>query len=252
MTGSVIITMAGLSSRFTDAGFQAPKFMLDVRGRPIFDWALQSLRGFIDRGWGFTFVTREDEAVIQFVKSRSQKLGIALDALVSLRETTRGQAESAIIGARAASSSDSMPLVIFNVDTFVRPESVNSWEVQENDGWIPCFPGQGSSWSFVSIDGTGRARDVAEKRRISKWASVGLYGFRSKELFVNTYSRYMATGYNENQELFVAPLYNVLLAKSHQVLVPKLTRNDVVALGTPSDVRLVDKDFSPPGRVHFA
>lgn len=252
MTGSVIITMAGLSSRFTDAGFQAPKFMLDVRGRPIFDWALQSLRGFIDRGWGFTFVAREDEAVKRFVKSRSQKLGIVLDTLVSLRESTRGQAESAFMGARAASSSDAMPLVVFNVDTFVRPESINIWEVQENDGWIPCFPGEGSSWSFVSIDGTGHALDVAEKRRISNWASVGLYGFGSKELFVNAYLRYRATGYNEDEEQFVAPLYNVLLADSQQVLVPKLSRNDVVALGTPSDVRVIDKDFSPPGRVHFA
>ena len=252
MTGFVIITMAGLSSRFADAGFAAPKFMLDVQGRPIFDWAMQSLQGFIDGGWGFTFVTRDDEDVLRFVKSRSQMLGIVVDALVPLRETTRGQAESAFIGARAASCSNSAPLVIFNVDTFVQPGAINVSEVQGSDGWIPCFPGEGSSWSFVSIDGTGHAREVAEKRRISEWASVGLYGFRSKDLFDDAYLRHIATGASKNEERFVAPLYNVLLADLRRVLVPKLGERDVVALGTPSDVRAVDKHFAPPGRVHFA
>ena len=217
----------------------------------MFDWALESMSEFVDAGWAFTFVTREDESVQRFVRSRARALGIEVDALVPVRETTRGQAESALHGSMASSGPDSIPLVIFNVDTFVEPTVINPSEVQRSDGWIPCFPGDGSSWSFVSINESGYAVDVAEKRRISKWASVGLYGFRSRALFVDTYWHHVS-GCEGNEELFVAPLYKVLLAGFRRVRVPKLDQKHVVALGTPSDVKRFDSSFSPPGVTHFS
>lgn len=250
-SGSVIITMAGLSQRFKDAGFGSPKFMLDVRGRPMFDWALDSLSGFAAAGWKFTFVARADVSVRRFIVSRTRKLGILTDSIVSLEATTRGQAESAVIGATAAHGGDSLPLVIFNVDTFVQPKSLNPSDVQRSDGWMPCFPGTGSAWSFVKVNERGNATDVAEKQRISKWASVGLYGFRTKELFVKTYHDYLNHWHKEGSELFVAPLYKILLAESRQIVVPKLKAKDVTALGTPTEVIRFDDKFNPPGVTHF-
>lgn len=40
---TVIITMAGLGSRFRKIGYAVPKYMINAKGRTLFDWAMDSL-----------------------------------------------------------------------------------------------------------------------------------------------------------------------------------------------------------------
>jgi CTP:molybdopterin cytidylyltransferase MocA len=58
--GTVAITMAGLGSRFTKAGYSQPKYEIEVLGRPLFDWSMQALSTFSDEGWRFNFATRKE------------------------------------------------------------------------------------------------------------------------------------------------------------------------------------------------
>ena len=43
---NVIITMGGLGSRFTQAGYQIPKYMIQAKEKTLFEWSLESLRGY--------------------------------------------------------------------------------------------------------------------------------------------------------------------------------------------------------------
>ena len=45
---NVVITMAGLGSRFKKAGYTCPKYMIEVRNRTLFVWSMLSLKGFAD------------------------------------------------------------------------------------------------------------------------------------------------------------------------------------------------------------
>src|ERR1051325_3090982 len=40
---NIVMPMAGLGSRFRQAGFSVPKPLIDVRGRPMYAWATESL-----------------------------------------------------------------------------------------------------------------------------------------------------------------------------------------------------------------
>ena len=40
---NIVIPMAGLGSRFQQAGYTVPKPLIDVRGRPMYAWAADSL-----------------------------------------------------------------------------------------------------------------------------------------------------------------------------------------------------------------
>ena len=42
----VIITMAGLGSRFRKAGYNCPKYMIEAKGKTLFDWSMDSLVGY--------------------------------------------------------------------------------------------------------------------------------------------------------------------------------------------------------------
>lgn len=40
---TIIITMAGLGSRFKKAGYNCPKYMIEAKGKTLFDWSMDSL-----------------------------------------------------------------------------------------------------------------------------------------------------------------------------------------------------------------
>ena len=43
---TIIITMAGLGSRFRKAGYNCPKYMIEAKGKTLFDWSMDSLLGY--------------------------------------------------------------------------------------------------------------------------------------------------------------------------------------------------------------
>jgi len=233
---TVVITMAGRGQRFRDAGHDGPKHEIVVRGRSLFAWSLDSVRSWTRGGAHVVFLTRAEDDATAFVAAESAALGLASWELVELEATTDGQATTALL-AGAAVRDPELPLVIYNIDTHVRPCAMRAQDAG-GDGWIPCFPGAGDHWSFVRDDGRGRALEVREKRRISAHATVGLYWFGSYRLYAELYARHFAGGAGaEAGERYVAPMYSTLIAEGGDVRLGVLEGEDVVALGTPAEVR---------------
>ena len=89
----------------------------------------------------------------------------------------------------------SHPLLIHNCDTGF------SWSeefiAEDSDGTMPVFLGAGNHWSFgVPSKKIKIGIRIVEKERISSFASIGLYGFKSLEYFYS-----MATRYLENADI---------------------------------------------------
>lgn len=43
---NMIITMEGLGIRFRRAGYKMPKYMIEARGKTLFEWSMDSLPGY--------------------------------------------------------------------------------------------------------------------------------------------------------------------------------------------------------------
>ena len=43
---TVLITMAGLGSRFRKVGYTVPKYQIEAHGKTLFEWSMESLKGF--------------------------------------------------------------------------------------------------------------------------------------------------------------------------------------------------------------
>lgn len=231
---TVVITMAGASRRFAEAGYRQPKFTILARGHSLFRWSIQSLAAFIRAGSPFVFVTQEAFAARSFIEAECDALGIRRPAVVELPGPTDGQATTALAAAPDVAAAS--PLAIYNIDTYVQPPALDParWR---GDGWIPCFPGLGDHWSFVRADPDGRATEVREKQRISPHATVGLYGFASFDLFAATYESCFRGGTGlVRGERYVAPMYNALIAGGHRVYIDAVRREDVHPLGTPEEL----------------
>ncbi len=229
---TLVITMAGEGSRFRDAGYAVPKSEIQVKGRALREWALASLDGLAEPGCHVVFID-------QAGRSDAAELGALVSSwrpervdLVELPGRTDGQATTTLLGIEEASVSG--PFAVYNIDTHVRPGGLRPPE-QEWDGWIPCFEAPGDHWSFVRASADGVVERVAEKDRISKWASIGLYGFRSPALFKRAYAATYPNA-DDGPERYIAPIYNHLVTEGRTVRMTPVPFADVVPLGTPQEV----------------
>lgn len=238
----MIITMAGFGRRFLDAGYDKPKYMIEAHGRTLFQWSMLSLRSFIQAGAAFTFVVRDADKAADFIAAQAESVGIAARAVHQLAAPTDGQATTANI---AGVSDRSAPMLIYNIDTFVHPDALPASAVR-GDGWIPCFPGEGDAWSFAAADADGGVREVREKQRISPHATVGLYAFRSFDLYAGLYARHYADRSKlDKGEAYVAPMYNTLIADGGEVWLHEVPTDAVIPLGTPAEVERFLKTRPP-------
>jgi dTDP-glucose pyrophosphorylase len=232
---SLIITMAGESSRFRQAGYTQPKYRLKVNDRSLFSWSIESVRNFVDAGWQLCFIGRAmDLSLREFIEDELRQFGSPRFELVSLDKPTDGQATTAV-KARPYVADDEA-CAIYNIDTYVDPTVLLS-ESFNGDGWIPCFPGEGDSWSFAVSDDANLVSEVREKIRVSTHCTVGFYGFRTFKLFTEAYEKgTQASGAAETKERYIAPLYNVLIDEGLEVRNHCLPGDSVIPLGTPTEV----------------
>ena len=187
--------MAGRSSRFFNAGYAKPKYMLDLQGKSVFAHALSSFKSYFARD-NILIICRGDFGTPEFICTECKKLGLAnsnFDMAVLTHETA-GQAETVAIGLRMVEVEPKEKLTIFNIDTF-RPnfQHPTKLDLDSIDGYVEVFQGTGEHWSFVKPDandpGSYRALKVTEKVRISNLCSTGLYYFREVDLFQKLYNQ---------------------------------------------------------------
>ena len=235
MSFEVVITMAGRGSRFAERGYDIPKYEVLVRGRTLFSWSLHSLQQMLSPASNLTFVCLDENKSIPFIESQLAVFDIGNLNFVELPKLTDGQATSAI-AAKEGVADRSQKLLIYNIDTYVDPAYLCAPSVFE-DGWIPCFKGQGDAWSFVRVDANFKAADVKEKQRISDLATIGLYGFQSFQTYEETYHACFKDKQNlVHGEKYIAPMYNHLIRCGKSINITEVPTASVHPLGTPEDV----------------
>lgn len=240
----VVITMAGRGSRFRDKGYGVPKYRALAKGKPLFDWSLESLSDFISGGAKFTFIMRREDASAEFVRSRADLLGVAKASILEIDEVTDGQATTAMLAVPVIGDT-AEPIAIYNIDTHVAPGALRRDAVR-GDGWLPCFQAAGDSWSFAATGADNRVTEVREKHRISPYATIGFYYFRSLALYERLYHRTFAAGAPlDAGERYIAPMYNALIRDGGEVFITDLPVDSVIPLGTPEEVKAFDAEADP-------
>lgn len=239
----IVFPMAGLSSRFTKAGYDRPKYMLPLGQSTMFAEAVSGFSALYESE-AFLFICRniaDTEAFIHAELARMPERPRSYQVVV-LDAPTSGQAETVYEGLRRAGVSDNTRLTIFNIDShrkqFAYPKG---FDIEQVDGYLEVFYGDGDHWSFVRPDdtapGTFKAAAVTEKVRISDLCSTGLYYFRRTALFRCFYEQTLTVEASELQggERYIAPLYNMALKEGCDIRYDLISRGDISFTGTPDE-----------------
>ena len=181
----LLITAAGKGSRFQIENIKTPKPLIRVKGKTLLEHTLDS----------FNF-SPDDQLLIAV--QHSHKVPNQLDDhlqhafpqvnlnWIELDSILPGQLHTAVTALEHNSPDQNQPLLIHNCDTGFHWQN----DLLPKDGAygsMAVFPADGDHWSFGQPDPLHpeRAIAIAEKKRISNLASIGLYGFKSVELFLN-------------------------------------------------------------------
>ncbi|MCX5746885.1 MAG: glycosyltransferase family 2 protein [Proteobacteria bacterium] len=237
---NVVMPMAGRGSRFADVGYALPKPLIDVRGKPMYAWAMESLP--LEHAERVIFICLaehlRDRALADDIRRRYAHLD---PVIVSLDHVTAGQAAT-VLEARAWIDND-RPLLIYNADTYCKTQLAAHLPALPASvaGVLGVFEAPGDKWSFARTDAMGRVVETAEKRRISPWASTGLYHFTRGHDFVTHADAMIAADERERGEFYVAPVYNRLIAAGGDVRID--VADEVWVLGTPEDLADFDARY---------
>lgn len=246
----IVLPMAGLSSRFFEAGYTEPKYKLLIENQPVFDYALRSFEGRFGVE-PFLIVLRSDYDTEAFVHARLLANGITAEVVV-LDRPTQGQAETVALGLEAAQLPDGAPLTIFNIDSF-RPGFAMSQAEYAADGYLETFLGAGDGWSFVAPAVTGAqegiAAQVIEKVRISELCCTGLYYFRTRQQFQKAYAQELANPSQPLNEHYIAPIYNQMIQRGALVRFRTIDTEDVIFCGVPDEYVSLQNNPAPIRRL---
>ena len=208
---NVIITMAGLGTRFRRAGYKMPKYMIEAKGKTLFEWSMDSLLGYNEHVSKYIFVVRKEDQSAEFIRKQSQIYGIRETEVLEIDHMTDGQATTCMLAIPHCDPKE--PVLIYNIDTYVEPYGMKYEDIL-GDGHIPCFHAEGEHWSFARLDKDGKVAEVREKVRISDNCTLGAYYFSSAGLYQSLYGEYYADDSRmEKNEKYIAPLYNYMIEK---------------------------------------
>ena len=237
---NIVMPMAGRGSRFAELGIATPKPLIPVCGRPMYAWAMESLPLELASRVVFICLAEHlrEQALARDIQERYSRLH---PEIISLSEVTEGQACTVLTAADWIDNDK--PLLIYNADTYCRTGLAERLPrlPTEVDGLLGVFHAAGDRWSFARADAAGRVLETAEKRRISDWASTGLYYFRRGSDFVRHARAMIAAEERVGREFYVAPVYNRVIAVGGQVWIDPA--EEVWVLGTPEDLQNFEANF---------
>lgn len=237
---NIVITMAGLGSRFRKAGYTVPKYKIEVNGKNLFQWSMTSLTDFNKQeNVKYIFIVRKEDNAREFIINEAKKFGIQDINVIEIDKLTDGQATTALLAKEVWNENEEM--IVYNIDTYVEADTMKYSDIK-GDGFIPCFNAEGDHWSFVKLDENENAIEVKEKQRISNNCTLGLYYFRSCKLYENLYNEYYKDDEHiEKNEKYIAPLYNYMISQKMQVNISIVPAEKVHVLGTPEEVEIFKK-----------
>ncbi len=227
---NVLIPMAGAGKRFFDAGYVFPKPLIEVDNKPMIQWVIESL----NLKANYIFIIQKEHQ--QKYNIRSVLKILQPDCkIIELDHLTEGAACTTLLAKKFINNSN--PLIIANSDQYINwnsSKALYDFNSKNLDGAILTFEAIHPKWSYAKCDDEGYVIEVAEKKVISKNATVGVYYWKHGSDYVNSAEKMIKKNIRVNNEFYVCPTYNEFLSNNKKVKIYNVDK--MWGLGTPEDL----------------
>lgn len=253
----IVVPMAGKGSRFLNVSnsnpeYKNPKPLINIKGKPMVVWAIQSLSKFNVSPSNLIFICRQDQED-EFKISKSLKdLFTDQIKVAFIDQLTRGAAETVLKAKEYINANED--IIVSDSDHYFDGSFLYE-KVQKKDsqtqGVIPVFkaPDKDPKWSFSLVEQNDVITAVGEKDKElaekGAYANIGGYYFTHGNVFVKEVEEAIKendlTGDEGKKEFYVAPIYQRLINKGMKIVAAITPK--VWGLGTPEDVKYFEQNF---------
>ncbi len=230
--------MAGRGSRFSKEGYSLPKPLINVHSVPMIRLVIENIRpSHCDHR--FIFLTLQEHIEKYSVAEKLKTWAGSNTIIVPVDQVTEGAACTVLLAKKHIDNKD--PLMIANSDQWVdfnANDYIKTMDDRSLDGLIMTMKANDPKWSFVKLNSNNLVTDVVEKVVVSDEASVGIYNFKRGSDFVMGAERMIAMNKRTNNEFYVAPVYNELIAQGQKIGIYNVGTDvsGMYGLGTPEDL----------------
>jgi len=222
--------MAGYNTRFHDVGFDIPKYLLPWNGTTIIH---DILKNFGNVQQTVLVANKRDSYFKEQLLETIKPLGLNENNILYIGDT-KGQAHTAAIGV-AQLYQNSLSTFIHNADTIVTGRNLEllSLDMQGEyfDGYVDVFVGNSPKYSYVRAY-EENVIEIVEKKQISPYASSGLYGFSSADVYMAHYDKLL----QQNDELYVSDVLQNMIMSGKRIFMNGLSNTqETIVLGSPQE-----------------
>ncbi len=229
---NVLIPMAGEGSRFSKAGYTFPKPLIEVNKKPMIQLVTENLAVKSK----FTYIVKASH----YEKYNLNYLLELISPNCNIKkviETTEGAACTALL-AKEYINNDK-PLLIANSDQYIEwnsQECLYFFSDPSIDGGILTFEATHPKWSYAKVNEEGLVTEVAEKKIISKHATVGIYFWKKGSDFVKYAEQMIKKNIRTNGEFYVCPVFNEAIKDGLKIKTYAVDK--MWGIGTPEDLKI--------------
>ena len=227
---NILIPMAGAGKRFADAGYMFPKPIIEIQNKPMIQWVIDSLK--INANYIFIVQKEHQEkfnikSVLKILKPNCK--------VIELDGVTEGAACTTLLAKKYINNNK--PLIIANSDQFIKwnsSKSLYNFNSKKYDGAILTFEAIHPKWSYAKCNKSNFVTEVAEKKVISKNATVGVYYWKKGSQYVKYAEQMIKKNIRVNNEFYVCPVFNGAIKDKKKIVIEQV--DEMHGLGTPEDL----------------
>jgi len=227
---NILIPMAGAGSRFKEAGYIFPKPLIEINNKPMIQCVIDSLK----LEGNYIFIVQKEHqnkyninSVLKILKPNCK--------IIELDEITEGAACTTLLAKKYINNNN--PLIIANSDQYIEWDSIKSmynFNSKKIDGSILTFEAIHPKWSYAKVDKNNLVTEVAEKKVISKNATVGVYYWKKGNDYVKYAEQMIKKNIRVNNEFYVCPVFNEAILDKKRIIIDQV--EEMHGLGTPDDL----------------
>ncbi len=231
-----LILFSGDDKAFRESGYLYPKNLTEINGTPMIENVLKGFGSIIENCDQLLLTMRQNE-IDKYHTSQVARLLYPEAKIVSVPNIAQGAACAVLLAASDIDNDEE--LVVMNGDIIIEEKlmpAIEDFRKRDLDGGAITIESVHPRWSFVKCDEDGYMIEAAEKRPISKNATVGIYYYKHGKDYVEAAKNMIRKDACVNGIFYICPAFNELILMQKKLGIFMINRENYYSLANPAGV----------------
>jgi len=235
----ILIPLGGLGERFIKNNYTLPKALVNIFGKPILYYLLDSLK--ILSNIDFVYIPYNKEyANYRFEDKLMKDFPNIKFKFLKLEKNTEGAAETINIALKELDN-ENTPILCLDSDNFYSVDIINLWNGKnkiitiEDNNLNPIY-------SYVKFE-NNKIIDIVEKVKISNYACTGAYGFSSYKQLLLYSQKILDNKIMQKGEYYTSTVISEMIKDNIEFENLVINSDNWHCLGTPFQLKMFYNNF---------